>query len=171
MTKKIKEPLSDKVKLKKNKTLLPKNDLESPEEVQDVPKNDLESPKNDLGKEEEFDLVGIIPKGIGQKAVCGLYDLLFRGNGPALRPDERELFKESADQLEVEVIKVLPEKIQALADKYGGLFSAGAGLALAFLTIQSVRAQEQTKKKPEVKQDPAAAVDKIPPATLEVPAQ
>ena len=127
---------SSKDKLKKNKGLLP------PQE----PPNTQEPPK-DLPPQEVIIPKEIKPTGSAHKVICSIYNFGFRGQGPILRPEERELFKESSDQLEVEILKLLPEWLQEASGKYGGFSSAALGIIEAFIAIKLLRSSEKPESK------------------------
>lgn len=105
----------------------------------------------------------IKPTGLGQRAICGIYDFALRAGGPPLRSQERELFKEPADKLEVEVMRLLPEWLKDLSDKYGPLTDAALGIVTAFYLIRQMRGQEfacASAKSPAKDPIPAAAQEK-----------
>ena len=147
----------------KDKANLPQKDQELPQKptskpVEESPQGKVEVPPGKIEVIPE-----IKPTGLGQRAICGIYDFALRAGGPPLRPQERELFKEPADKLEVEVMRLLPEWLKDLSDKYGPLTDAALGIVTAFYLIRQMRGQEfacAPVKEPTNDPIPAAAQDK-----------
>lgn len=134
--------MTKKEAILKDKAKLPQKDQELPQKptskpVEEGPQGKVEVPPGKIEVIPE-----IKPTGLGQRAICGIYDFALRAGGPPLRPQERELFKEPADKLEVEVMRLLPEWLKDLSDKYGPLTDAALGIVTAFYLIRQMRGQE-----------------------------
>lgn len=97
--------------------------------------------------------------GLGARAVCLVYDKFFRGPGPVLRPHERVIFQEPADKLEVELMKLLPDWLQAQMEKHGPLVDAAMGIVIGFNMISRMRAEEMARAAAVSAPKPAAAAD------------
>lgn len=148
--------LKDKANLPQKDQGLPQAVTSKPNEVTTQGKVEVPPGKIEVTPE-------IKPTGLGQRAVCGTYDFALRAGGPPLRPQERELFKEPADKLEVEVMRLLPEWLKDLSDKYGPLTDAALGIVTAFYLIRQMRGQEfacASAKSPAKDPIPAAAQEK-----------